>query len=168
MNNSQEKTNWYVLCTYPNLEKKAYSNLLKNSFVAFLPLQKVQREWSDRLKTIEVPLFPNYLFINITEKDRFEALNIHGVKCYITFGGRPASISESDILNIKRIAECADMSIEPFLVKGDTVKIIGGPFKDMIGVLFKKTGQTRFGIRVESISQTLSIEICNTLIRKVS
>lgn len=168
MDNAQLKKNWYVLVTYPNLEKKAYSNLLKNSFVAFLPLQKIQREWSDRKKTIEVPLFPNYLFININEKDRFGALNIYGVKRYITFSGRPASISESEILNIKRILECSDLFIEPSLVKGDTVKIIGGPFKDMTGVLFKRTGQTRFGIRVESINQMLSIEICNTLVKRIS
>ncbi|ACU02770.1 UpxY family transcription antiterminator [Pedobacter heparinus] len=167
MENAQQEKNWYVVVTYPNLERKALLNLLKNNFIAFLPLQKVQRKWSDRKKTIEIPLFPNYLFININEKDRFEALDIYGVKRYVTFGGRPAFISETDILNIKRIVESVDLYIEHSLVKGDAVKIIGGPFKDMIGILFKKSGQARFGIRVESMNQTLSIEICHTLIRKV-
>jgi transcription antitermination factor NusG len=157
---------WYVLYTLPNYEKKVHLSLTKNQITTFLPLQKVVRKWSDRQKIIEVPLFPNYVFIRTHKNERFKALDVYGVKYYINSGGRPALISENEINNIKKMLECPGIDIEQNLSNGNLVTIISGPFKNMNGILFEKRGQTRFAVKLESINQILSIEICSSCVRQ--
>jgi len=91
------KSHWYIVYTFPNLEKKIYNELTKKKIKAYLPLQNVIRQWSDRKKEIKVPMFPNYVFINSTERERFNLLKIAGVLKFITFEGKPAMVSEDEI-----------------------------------------------------------------------
>lgn len=152
-------TNWYVLYTFPNYEKKVYLSFLKNRIISFLPLQKIVRQWSDRKKTIEIPLFPNYIFVKTNEKDRFGILSHNGVKKYVCFGGKPVKISEDDISGIKKMMLFPDVNVEQSLSVGGFVEIIDGPLKDMKGVLFEKGATKRLAVKIESINQILSVEV---------
>lgn len=129
-------------------------------------MQRVIREWSDRKKEIQTPLFPNYIFINTTEKERFSFFNINGILKFISFEGRPAVISDDEIVNIRRF-EDAIFEVEPHLIQGDDVMIVQGPFTGLCGTLFSKKGKSRFGIRLSAINQSLSLEIDISSIRKV-
>ncbi|WP_448634286.1 UpxY family transcription antiterminator [Pedobacter panaciterrae] len=131
------KSNWYIVYTFPNLEKKIYNELTKKKIKAYLPLQNVIRQWSDRKKEIKVPMFPNYVFINSTERERFKLLKIGGVLKFITFEGKPAMVSEDEISNIMKF-ETMVFEIESNLVSGDEVIIVDGPFTDLQGKLFLK------------------------------
>src|SRR6478672_10641632 len=98
-------TKWYIIYTFPNLEKRIHAELIRKSIKAYLPLQKVIRKWSDRKKELKIPMFPNYIFINATEKDRGKILNISGILKFISFGGKPAVMSDDEILNIMKLEE---------------------------------------------------------------
>lgn len=163
---SEVKTNWYVIYTFPNLEKKIHKELEKKSIIAYLPMQRVIRQWSDRKKQLFIPMFPNYVFINTTEKDRGELYNINGVLKFIAFGGKPAVISNQEILDIKLIENTA-FEVEPNLIQGDDVMIMEGPFSGLQGKLFSKRGKKRFGIQLKSINQSLSLEINTSCLRKM-
>jgi transcription antitermination factor NusG len=160
------KSNWYIVYTFPNLEKKIYNELTKKKIKAYLPLQNVIRQWSDRKKEIKVPMFPNYVFINSTERERFKLLKIGGVLKFITFEGKPAMVSEDEISNIMKF-ETMVFEIESNLVSGDEVIIVDGPFTGLQGKLFFKRGKERLGVHLSSINQSLSVEVCSTSLRKV-
>ncbi|MXV49685.1 UpxY family transcription antiterminator [Pedobacter sp. HMF7647] len=160
------KSNWYIIYTFPNLEKRIYNELVKKCIHAYLPMQRVIRQWSDRKKELQIPLFPNYVFINTTEKERFKLFNISGILKFISFEGKPAVVSEDEILQIKQF-ENTEFEVEPHLVQGDDVMIVKGPFTGMRGKLFSKRGKERFGIRLNSINQSLSLEISTANVRKV-
>jgi len=166
--NSEHPSYWYIIYTSPNYEKKSYLSLLKINIPTFLPIQKVQRQWSDRKKTIEVPLFPNYLFVKIPQKDRFKVLEIYGIKKYITSLGKPVIIPENQINYIKKMLECPSLNTEHLLRSGDRVVITDGPFKEMQGVLFGTKGKERLGVKIESLNQTISIDISKSSIQLIS
>ena len=62
MQASGEKT-WYALYTKSRNEKKAHSALVSSGIDSFLPLIKNLKQWSDRKKWVEEPLFRSYLFV---------------------------------------------------------------------------------------------------------
>lgn len=160
------KSNWYVIYTIPNLEKKIHCELQKKNIRAYLPLQRVIRQWSDRRKELHVPMFPSYVFINTTDKDRSDLYGINGVLKFITFNGKPAVVSDDEISNIMRFESTA-FDVEPNLVQGDNVIIVNGPFTGLQGKLFSKRGKQRFGIRLRSINQSLSLEVPADCLRKI-
>ncbi|MGY3051902.1 transcription antitermination factor NusG [Pedobacter sp. UYEF25] len=157
--------NWYVVYTYPNLEKRIYNDLTKRNIKAYLPLQLVIRQWSDRKKELQVPMFPNYLFVKSRERERFELLKVAGILKMITFNGKPAVLTEEEINNIRKF-ERLEFEVEPHLVQGDEVLIVNGPFTGLKGRLFSKRGKHRLGVHIQSIGQSLSIEIESSSIRK--
>ena len=160
------ENNWYIVYTFPNLEKKIYNELTKKNIKAYLPLQNVIRQWSDRKKEIKIPMFPNYVFINSTERERFNLLKIGGVLKFITFEGKPAVVSEDEISSIMKF-ETMVFEIEANLVSGDEVIIVDGPFTGLQGRLFLKKGKERLGVHLSSINQSLSVEVCSSSLRKV-
>ncbi len=160
------ENNWYIVYTFPNLEKKIYNELTKKNIKAYLPLQNVIRQWSDRKKEIKIPMFPNYVFINSSERERFNLLKIGGVLKFITFEGKPAVVSEAEISSIMKF-ETMVFEIEANLVSGDEVIIVDGPFTGLQGRLFLKKGKERLGVHLSSINQSLSVEVCSSSLRKV-
>ncbi|MDB5121308.1 MAG: hypothetical protein JWN56_2526 [Sphingobacteriales bacterium] len=158
--------NWYILYTFPNLEKKICKELTKKRIESYLPLQKVIRQRSDRKKELQIPMFPNYVFINTTEKDRFKLLDIGGILKYITFDGKPAMVSNEEISHIKKFEETS-FEVETHLVQGDQVLIVDGPFTGLKGKLFYKKGKERVGIHLNSINHSISVEVCTSSLRRI-
>jgi transcription antitermination factor NusG len=77
MSDSNKK--WYVLYTKPRWEKKVDKALLQKGIESYCPLNRVKRKWSDRIKTIEEPLFKSYVFVRVEEKDKTEVRYVDGV-----------------------------------------------------------------------------------------
>ena len=160
------QSNWYTACTLPNYEKKVNAELLKRGYESYLPVQTVHRRWSDRIKKLEVPLFPHYIFIKTTANGRRESAGITGLLKFITFEGKPAIISEDEIRAIQQL-ERHDPEVESELVEGSKVRIIRGPLAGLRGILFFKKRKNRFAVIIEGIQQTLAIEVnCSYLIEE--
>jgi transcription antitermination factor NusG len=157
---------WYTAYTFPNLEKKVYNEFIKRNVSAYLPLHKVIRQWSDRRKELCVPLFPGYVFIHTNENRRFDLYGINGFLRFVSFQGKPAIISDEEILSIKRF-ENTEFEIERHLIEGDNVIITMGPFTGLKGKLFLKRGKKRFGVRLNALNQSLSLDISPSFIRKL-
>jgi transcriptional antiterminator RfaH len=157
---------WYVVYTHPNFEKKVYNSLQQRDIISFLPFRKITRQWSDRKKTMEVPLFPNYLFVYTTIHDRFKVLEVPGAARYISFDGTPVTITDNEISMIKKMMTEPDVMIESYL-EGDSVKITDGPFTGLTGIVFERKGRTRFGVKLNAINQSLSVEFNRSSIAKI-
>lgn len=160
--------NWYIFYTYPNYEKKVQKLLSQKNIHCFLPLQKVWRQWSDRKKSIEVPLFPNYIFIKTTAHERHNALKTNGVVKSVSFDGKPVILPEKDISVIQKlVTENIEISNDRIFAKGNKIRIIDGPFYGLQGYLFEQKGKTRFGLKLESMEHSISIEISTSMIEKI-
>ncbi len=159
---------WYALYTRPRHEKKVYDQLKEKRIEAFLPMVEQVRQWKDRKKRIQVPLFTSYVFVHIELKDRFAALETHGVVRMVSFGGVPAAIPDWQIDQLRRVIEHPDtLQLENYLREGDLVEVIDGPFKGIKGRLRELRGETRVVINIDGIFQSASFVVDKSIVKKI-
>ncbi|WP_343674170.1 UpxY family transcription antiterminator [Chitinophaga sp.] len=163
------RQNWFVLYTRPKFEKRIAEQISKLNYESFLPIRTCFRKWSDRVKRIEEPLFPNYVFVRITSNDSFKLLSVSGVVKLITCEGKPVSVSESEIEIIKKIAVTNPaVTSENLETVGEKVRVISGAFVGMEGELIRKVGKSRLLIRLPAIDHALSVEIDMQALEKIA
>lgn len=136
---SKQIEHWYALYTKPRNEKKVVERLGQSGFNVYCPLVKTLRQWSDRKKKVQLPMFPSYIFCRIVEHKRHLLLEDPGVLNFVFWLGKPAIVRDDEIAAIRKIAEVGDdVKVEAnTLKKGERVKIPEGPFKGLTGVVNK-------------------------------
>ena len=151
---------WYVFYTYPKFERKIHEYLKQENYESFLPLHWVIRQWSDRRKRLQVPLFPNYIFVNIEQNKIFEVLKTPKLINSVTFNRMPAFLKQKEVDSIKQLVKneypfevCCNLKI------GDLAVITEGALTGMEGVLVEERGGRRFAIRIESLQQSVLINV---------
>lgn len=167
-----ENTPWYVVYTIHRNEKKVYSELLKRTIPAFLPLQRVIRLWGGRKKQLDVPLFPNYLFVKLPVHRFWTVRNIPGVVRFVEFNGVPATISNSEIETMKKLVSGDDdiTFLETAVTRssGAPVLIRYGPFSGLTGKLVEIEGKNRFLVEFEVVNRSLLIDIPSSYIETIN
>ena len=93
---------WLAIYTRPRWEKKVNQLLQEKGLESYCPLNKVRRKWSDRMKTVEEPLFKSYVFVKVSEEDRAAVRLTTGAINFVYWNGKPAVIKEKEISAIKR------------------------------------------------------------------
>ena len=132
-------TKWHAIYTRPRWEKKVNGLLESKGIESYCPLNKVRRKWSDRIKTIEEPLFKSYVFVKISDQARADVRLTDGVINFVYWNGKPAFIKEREIQTIKRFldehenVELVKMEFKP----AQRVKIIAGPLMDQEGKILE-------------------------------
>ena len=101
-NKEKKDLPWYVLYTKPRNEKKVAQRLSEAGYTVYCPLQKVRRQWSDRTKVVEEPLFQSYLFIQIEDHCRDEVFTYPGTVRYLFWLRRPAQVRQVEINTIQK------------------------------------------------------------------
>ena len=135
---------WYAIYTRPRWEKKVNSILLEKGIESYCPLNKVRRKWSDRIKTIEEPLFKSYVFVKIDEGEKSKVRMTNGVVNFVYWDGKPAVIKEKEIQTIKRFldehenVEVVKMDFEP----EDRIRVVAGPMMDQEGKILEVKNKT--------------------------
>jgi transcription antitermination factor NusG len=153
---------WYIAYTFPKAERKIYKKLEIMGIESFLPLHKVIRQWSDRKKMLEVPLFPNYIFIHASGPERFEALQIKEIVKYVSCEGKPVTVPETLITSLdKMIKGNIEVSSEEYCV-GTHVKVTDGPLCGAEGVLIRKNSKTRLVIQIKALGRCVSVDISSS------
>jgi transcription antitermination factor NusG len=152
---------WHALYTRSRHEKIVVRELAKHKIETFLPLRKIKRHWSDRVKVIEEPLFHSYIFTRIPISKKLTVLNTYGAVSFVHFGPNlPAIIPDKDISALKRFSE-EDLPMDPFpyLKEGQRVYIRSGAFKGIEGFIVRKDQHCRLVISVDVLQQSVSVEI---------
>ncbi len=162
-----DQSNWYVLYTRPRHEKKIYNRLLKKNIVAFLPLIKVVRQWSDRKKQIEVPLFSNYLFVKLPTILHYQVLTIEGALKILHSNGEPASIDDDEIASIRLMMQGKPVVTNEHYQIGDFVKVITSPLKGLEGVLVEYKGKSRLSVRINVLNKSLLLNVNKSDLKKI-
>ncbi|HEY9489563.1 MAG TPA: UpxY family transcription antiterminator [Chryseosolibacter sp.] len=163
---------WYVFYTKSRQEKKVNDLLLKNGYEVFLPMQTVMRQWSDRKKKVEVPLFNSYIFIKDHDYRIADILKTPGIAWNIRHNGKPAILRESEFALIQRFITTGYFletsgEIDSFKV-GDRAKIADGPLAGIMGVLTGHDKNQRFNILLEGIQQVIQVQLPASLLVKIN
>ncbi len=149
---------WFVIYTKSRNEKKVAELLQKNEVEAFCPLVKLRKNWSDRTKIVETPLFNSYVFVNLSEKDRNVVFNVPGVIRYLFWLKKPAIVKDSEIESLKSVLhETMDsFTIENYQI-GETIKISEGVFKGLDGVI-EKQSNNKLHVILENVGIKITLQ----------
>ncbi len=153
---------WYVVYVKSRAEKKVLQSLEIKNIEAWLPVQKKLRQWSDRKKLVEMPLFPGYVFVRIDRKEYDPVLKTDHVVCYITIEGKAVPVRDRDIESLKRILQQDEIKVEltrEDLLPGVQVEILSGPLMGIRGELIALKGRHKVSIRIKQIRYSVLIEV---------
>src|SRR5207244_5508677 len=103
MYQGRNQKQWYALQLRTRFEKVVAMHLRGKGYEEFLPTYTSRRHWSDRVREIELPLFPGYIFCKFDVTDRLPLLVIPGVMSVVSFGGTPMPVPEREIAAIEHV-----------------------------------------------------------------
>ena len=129
---------WFVLYTRSNCEKKVSELLTKREVENYCPLNKVYRQWSDRKKVIDMPLFSSYVFVHVFEKDLAGLKSLtSNIVNMVYWLGKPAVVKDLEIDNIKFfLNEYGNVKLEKRNVDiNEEVIITRGSFYNQHGIV---------------------------------
>jgi transcription antitermination factor NusG len=152
---------WYALYTKPRWEKKIDMVLVRKGIESWCPLQKIERQWSDRKKIIEDPLFKSYVFVRIDNTERSKVLMTDGVLNFVYYLGKPAVIKDEEVAIIKRYLSEKDASILILSQEGfkeeTKIKVNHGVFMGNEGTVLRG-GKKKVYVKLESLGQVMVVE----------
>jgi transcription antitermination factor NusG len=137
------------------------AQLVQKSLEAYLPLRMENHTWSDRQKSVSIPLFPGYVFVSLdpSRDARQAVLQTAGLIGFVNFGGKAAAVPRKQIEDLQLLLEKkVSFSLYPFVHAGQRVRIRGGCLNGIEGVLMEQE-KNKLVISIESIQRSLSIEL---------
>lgn len=150
---------WYAVHVRYNLEFKTLQRLQTAGIEAFLPSYRSVRKWSDRVVTLDRPLFPGYLFVRTAWHDKLRVVSQSGV---LSMVGGPDSNVDSNTIERLRLA-VATSSVEaydePGIVPGDRVRVISGPFIGLEGKLGRWQSKCRIIVTLQTVDRSFALHI---------
>lgn len=151
---------WYALVVRPRHERTVVEYLKRQSYECFLPLYRTRRRWSDRMKELELPLFPGYVFCRFSPDCRRCVERAPGVMRTVDVGGRIAPIPDDEIEAVKRILG-SHLAAEPWpgVEPGAEVAIQDGPLCGMRGIVTVMKKRYRLFVSVMLLNRSISVEI---------
>ena len=151
---------WIAVYTKSRHEKVVIQELENKNIEAYCPIFKERRQWSDRKRWVEFPLFRSYVFAKIELKNSLYVLQAMGVHHIIKFQGNISIIPNEIIQNIKSMID-GGFTVEQaeYFLKGDEVIVVDGPLKGMDGIVVKIKNENKLVLKVAAIQQAIAVQI---------
>ena len=156
------QSNWYAIHTRSRHEKMVFNQLQAKGMETFLPLLSSVSRWSDRNRTIELPLFPGYAFVNIvpTTEAYYAVLQTPGVARFIGDGRKGIPIPNKEIEDIRTIVEQRHpFAVGNFLRVGQRVRVRGGCLDGVEGILVAQNANKSLLVSVDLIQKAITISV---------
>ncbi len=159
---------WFILYTKSRNEKKVAEILQKRGVEVFCPLVKRTRQWSDRKKIIEEPLFKSYVFVNMEERERAVVFGTPGIVNFVFWLGKPAILQDYELENIRLMLKEANHETIEILefVPNDLVLIQSGIFMGQKANVSKANGKTLY-LSFDTFQMHIKVNIEETKIAKL-
>ena len=159
---------WFALQVRARQESGVGDQLSGQGYERFLPMYKVRKRWSDRIKEVEAPLFPGYLFCRFNPHDRLPILKTPGVIQIVGFKEGPTAVDEAEIRSIQTlVAAGVPHQPWPFLSAGDRVRIDSGPLVGLEGILTEVKRSHRLVLSVTLLQRSVAVEIDSALVTAI-
>jgi len=154
-----EDSAWFALSVIPRKEKVTAQTLRAKGYEDFLPLYTVKRRWSDRVKEVELPLFPGYVFGRFDPKIRLPILKIPSVMSIVGLGKTPQSIPDLEINALQIVCKAGIHAVPyPFLTVGAKVQMNEGPLAGVEGILVQAK-ESRLILSVSLLQRSIAVEV---------
>jgi transcription antitermination factor NusG len=152
---------WYALYVKSRTEKKVALELDGAGIEYYLPLEKRLKQWSDRKKWVEEPLFRSYIFVHITQKEYYKVLQTRGAVKYVSFEGKAVPVPPQQIEAIRiYLAEVDPVAGENQEWKeGNKVEVTAGKLTGLQGTLIKVGGKNRVRVEIEVVGSAIILNI---------
>jgi transcription antitermination factor NusG len=154
--------NWYAVQTRARHERVVAQRLREQGVTTFLPLVTEVHRWSDRRKSVELPLFGCYVFVKLppTGEDRLRVLRIDGVFKFVGTRGVGTPIAEAQIDAVRTlIGQQLPWSSHPFLQVGQRVRVRGGALDGVEGILLSRNDDNTLVVSIDAIQRSLAVRI---------
>ena len=151
---------WYAAYTRANHEKRVAAELHARGLDHFLPLYSSVRRWKDRRVSLKLPLFPGYVFVRLALRERLSVLQVPSVVRLVGFNGLPTALPDQEIEILRSgLGQTSQAQPHPFLTVGRRVRITGGPFAGLEGLLKRKKTSLRVVVSLELIQRAVAVEV---------
>jgi transcription antitermination factor NusG len=154
------EAHWYAAYTCANHEKSVAAQLDARAVDYFLPTYASVRRWKDRRVTLQLPLFPGYVFVHMELRNRLGVLQVPGVAKLVGFGGAPVALPSTEIESLRAgLAAGTRAEPHPYLNVGRRVRIKRGSFSGLEGVLLRWKGNWRVVVSLELVQRSVAVDV---------
>ena len=156
----EPERNWYAAYTHSRHEKTVSAHLEEREIEHLLPLYKSVRQWRNGKHSVELPLFPGYIFVRISTLDKLRTLQTPGLAYLVGNHGRPQALPEREIESIREAIRVGIATTPwPYLTAGSRVQITDGPLQGLTGILVRRLGKLRVVISLDLIMRSVAVEV---------
>ena len=151
---------WFAIRTRSQCEKRTTVILRNKGYEPFLPLYRVERQWSDRIRKMDVPLFTGYVFCRFDVNFRLPILTMPSVVEIVGTGGTPVPIDDTEIASLQTLIQ-SGLSVQPvpFLEVGKPVGVVAGPLRGLKGILLRSSNGDRLVVSITLLRRSVAAEI---------
>lgn len=151
---------WFALQVRSRREGLVASHLAGQGYECFLPLYKSVRRWSDRMKELQQPLFPGYLFSKFDFQNRRPLLMTPGILQIVGIGRAPTPVDEAELEAVRRaVSSGLPNQPWPYLEVGERVRVNYGSLCGLEGILVHFKGSHRVIISVTLLRRSVAMEV---------
>jgi transcription antitermination factor NusG len=152
---------WFAIYTAPRHEKRIAQHLDMRSIEYYLPLYRTRRQWKDGSRvTLDLPLFPGYIFVHIDRRERTPVLQVPGVLWIVGGTGRQLTpLPDAEIEALRSGLHLRHAEPHPLLTSGQIVRIRSGAMAGVEGIVIRKKTGLRVVLTVNLIMQSVAVEV---------
>jgi transcription antitermination factor NusG len=156
----EEERRWFAVFTRSHHEKRVAQYYAERDIEHLLPLSRVERQWSHYRKvTIEMPLFPNYLFVHISRRERTRTIEVQGALSLVSQNSVPVPLPDVEIESLRESLKLQNCEPHPYLVVGSRVVITNGALTGRVGVVLRNKNRCRVVLTIACIMRSFVVEV---------
>jgi len=162
-----DERHWFVLYTRSRTEKRVADELAKAGIEVYCPVIRTRRKWSDRVKTVEEPLFRCYCFVRLAEKERPHVFAVPGIVRYLFWLNKPAVVREEEIQAIRDLLQKHDhrqISVGSFKAE-EAVRLRSGAFAGHDGTVKEQRG-AKIYLYLDSLQTMITVDLNTTSVER--
>lgn len=155
---------WYACYTRARHEKRVDRFFAERGIESYLPIVPQTRQWKDRKKVVNWPMFPSYVFIRFAPREVNQVLRVPGVVSVVRSNGELVSVSVEELENVRRFAHAlatqqVQPDLRPYIAEGQWVRVADGPFEGITGIVIERRTRRRVLVGLKAIGQGLEVDI---------
>ncbi len=176
---AQQGKRWYVIHTYSGYEENVANNMRQRTeslgmedkiFDVLVPKEKKIKIRNGKRKVVEEKIFPGYVLVNmvVTDDSWYVVRNTPNVTGFVGTGTTPTPIDEVEMKNLQRRMGIEDPTFTIDVEKGETVRIVDGPFKELEGKVSKVDSENgKITVMVSMFGRETPIELDSLQVKKI-
>jgi transcription antitermination factor NusG len=154
-----DSRHWYAVYTAPRHEKTVAEQLHFRSIEHYLPLCETTHYWNKRRAIVQLPIFPNYVFVQVSPREHIKVLTIPSVVRIVGFNGRYVPLPDEEIASLRRCLSVRAAEPYPYLQSGDRVRIRSGPLQGMEGIVLHRKDKLTFVVSIDLMMRSVAVHI---------